>query len=98
MTESNRRYLVLDGLRGIAAVLVVLYHVEVPNHFTHNSFTRHGYLAVDLFLILSGFVISAAYSRQIFDAKSAVEFYWLRFFRIYPLHITMLWPSCSSSA
>jgi peptidoglycan/LPS O-acetylase OafA/YrhL len=90
MNESNRRYLALDGLRGIAALLVVLYHVELPNHFTHNSFTRHGYLAVDLFLILSGFVISSAYSRRIFDAHRAGEFYWLRFFRIYPLHIAML--------
>jgi len=90
MNESNRRYLALDGLRGIAALLVVLYHVELPNHFTHNSFTRHGYLAVDLFLILSGFVISSAYSRRISDAHGAREFYWLRFFRIYPLHIAML--------
>jgi peptidoglycan/LPS O-acetylase OafA/YrhL len=90
MNESNRRYLALDGLRGIAALLVVLYHVELPNHFTHNAFTRHGYLAVDLFLILSGFVISSAYSRRIFDARGAGEFFWLRFFRIYPLHAAML--------
>jgi peptidoglycan/LPS O-acetylase OafA/YrhL len=90
MNEGNQRYLALDGLRGIAALLVVLYHVELPNHFTHNSFTRHGYLAVDMFLILSGFVISSAYSRRISDARGAVEFYWLRFFRIYPLHIAML--------
>jgi peptidoglycan/LPS O-acetylase OafA/YrhL len=90
MSGSNQRYLALDGLRGVAALLIVLYHVELPNHFTVNAFTRHGYLAVDLFFILSGFVISSAYSRRIVDARSAGEFYLLRFFRIYPLHIAML--------
>ncbi len=90
MNAGDRRYLALDGLRGIAALLVVLYHVELPNHLTHNSFVRHGYLAVDLFFILSGFVISSAYSRRIGDRRGASEFLWLRFFRVYPLHIAML--------
>ena len=90
MTEAAQRYRALDGLRGVAALLVVLYHVDLPNHFTHNSFTRHGYLAVDLFFILSGFVIAAAYSRRILDVPDALRFYWLRFFRIYPLHFAML--------
>jgi peptidoglycan/LPS O-acetylase OafA/YrhL len=90
MIESNSvfdgrsRFYALDGLRGIAALLVVLLHVEWPNHITSNNFVKNGYLAVDLFFILSGLVISANYSTRIVDFKDAWNFIRLRFFRLYP--------------
>lgn len=80
----------LDGLRGIAALLVVLLHVGWSNHITGMRFVKNGYLAVDLFFILSGLVIAANYSTKIIDVHSALRFIGLRFFRLYPLHFAML--------
>ena len=89
------RYRALDGLRGAAALLVVFYHIEFhsaqwPNYLTDNGLTRHGYLAVDLFFILSGFVISANYSARINSFLEGRKFLFLRFFRLYPLHVAVL--------
>jgi peptidoglycan/LPS O-acetylase OafA/YrhL len=84
------RFLALDGLRGIAAVLVVFYHFRFPNHFTHRLFFENSYVAVDLFFILSGFVIYATYSHNIADMFSIQRFIGLRIFRIYPLHFAVL--------
>ncbi len=56
------RYEVLDGLRGIAAILVVCFHLfegHAENHFS--QLFNHAYLAVDFFFVLSGFVIGYAY-------------------------------------
>ncbi|MCP3460070.1 acyltransferase [Bradyrhizobium sp. CCGUVB23] len=88
--NQSRRYVALDGLRGIAAVLVVFYHLQVSNHFTHNLFFRNGYLAVDLFFLLSGFVISSSYSHRIKSMPDAMRFIGLRFFRVYPMHLATL--------
>ena len=84
------RLLALDGLRGLAALLVVFYHIGWPNHLTNSNFVRNGYLAVDLFFILSGFVIFQNYADRIGSMKDARDFMCLRFFRIYPLHFVTL--------
>jgi peptidoglycan/LPS O-acetylase OafA/YrhL len=89
------RFRALDGLRGAAALLVVFYHINLfntgwPNHLTNNNFTTHGYLAVDLFFILSGLVISSNYLLRINSLLEARDFLILRFFRIYPLHFVIL--------
>ncbi|MFI2744149.1 acyltransferase family protein [Zhouia sp. PK063] len=60
--KTKPHYLILDGLRGVAAVIVVFFHLAEPlssNHF--NNVVNHGYLAVDFFFLLSGFVIGYAY-------------------------------------
>lgn len=88
--ETKGRYLALDGLRGVAALFVVLYHIRWTNHVTDTEFVKHGYLAVDLFFILSGFVISAGYSGKITDYSGLQRFICLRFFRVYPLHLAAL--------
>lgn len=92
---AKGRFHALDGLRGISALLVVLYHVEFssaswPNHFTNFGFVRHGYLAVDLFFILSGFVIAANYSARLNTPAEIRNFLVLRFFQLYPLHLAIL--------
>lgn len=86
----------LAGLRGICAWWVVIYHSlnlmgdSLPRPVT--GFLVHGYLAVDLFFLLSGFVIFLGYhvslSRDF--PQSIRKFYWHRFTRIYPLHFVML--------
>ena len=59
---SKPRYEILDGLRGVAAVLVVAYHLlEIHFHGGPEQPINHGYLAVDFFFVLSGFVIGYAY-------------------------------------
>ncbi len=85
-----RRYESLDGLRGIAAIAVVLFHVNWSNHITETHLVREAYLFVDLFFILSGFVLSRAYSNRIHTFRHAAEFLTLRLFRVYPLHIAVL--------
>jgi peptidoglycan/LPS O-acetylase OafA/YrhL len=59
---SKPRYEILDGLRGVAAMLVVAYHIfEIHYHGGPDQPINHGYLAVDFFFVLSGFVIGYAY-------------------------------------
>jgi peptidoglycan/LPS O-acetylase OafA/YrhL len=88
--EGRHRFQALDGLRGVAALLVVLLHVGWLNHLTDNHFIHQAYLAVDLFFILSGFVISSNYSHRIATFRDVRSFIGLRFFRLYPLHLAML--------
>lgn len=90
VVPRGRRYRALDGLRGVAALLVVLLHVEWPNHLTNNRFVQNGYIAVDLFFILSGFVIAANYLPRISHPRDVARFLGLRFFRLYPLHVAVL--------
>lgn len=60
--DSKPHYDILDGLRGVAALLVVVFHLceaHATSHF--DQLLNHGYLAVDFFFALSGFVIGYAY-------------------------------------
>ena len=64
--ESKPRYEILDGLRGVAAVLVVCFHFfETYFGMAPNQPINHGYLAVDFFFALSGFVIGYAYDETL---------------------------------
>lgn len=90
-TETlSPRYHALDGLRGVAAVFVVLYHIGWINHVTLYRFFRNGFLAVDLFFILSGLVIASNYATRIRSGADVLGFLRLRFFRLYPLHALVL--------
>lgn len=80
------RYVALDGLRGLAAIYVVIYHANWQSHLTPLQFFGNGYLAVDLFFIISGFVIAAAYADRLRSAAGVRDFLVLRFFRVYPVH------------
>jgi peptidoglycan/LPS O-acetylase OafA/YrhL len=81
----------LTPLRGIAAVSVVFFHSSsVAYHFAGGglwAFWRRGYLAVDLFFLLSGFVLTHVYGRHLAERRNwrAIGgFLWARFCRIYP--------------
>ncbi len=90
VSSKRERFIALDGLRGVAALVVVAHHIDWPNHLTNIAFVRNGYLAVDLFFILSGFVICSSYSTKIVSGSGALQFIWLRFFRVYPLYLAVL--------
>jgi peptidoglycan/LPS O-acetylase OafA/YrhL len=80
MTNQNRAFLSLDGLRGAAALAVLVYHS--PRH----SYGLPGaYLAVDLFFCLSGFVLSYVYEKSLRDGLSPRRFLQLRWARLFPL-------------
>ena len=84
----------LTGLRGIAALYVVAFHYLGGLSFSNPITTlfAHGYLAVDLFLILSGFVMALNYAAAFtadFSFSTYLRFLWRRIARIYPLYIVM---------
>jgi peptidoglycan/LPS O-acetylase OafA/YrhL len=89
--DTGARHLAgLDSLRGIAALSVVFFHVNWINITEPLSYVRNSYLMVDLFFVLSGFVIFYAYGEKLRNAKDAGRFMWLRFWRIYPVHFVLL--------
>jgi peptidoglycan/LPS O-acetylase OafA/YrhL len=89
--SSPRQFVALDGLRGIAALLVIFFHnFYFPTHITHNRFIGNSYLAVDVFFLLSGFIISKNYGNKIVNTDELLKFIWLRFCRLYPLHIMII--------
>nr|WP_311530513.1 acyltransferase [uncultured Ralstonia sp.] len=74
----------LEGVRGVAALLVVLHHMFYAP--THPLFVN-AYLAVDLFFVLSGFVISSAYGARLSNLPSLQTFVIRRIGRLWPTHI-----------
>jgi peptidoglycan/LPS O-acetylase OafA/YrhL len=80
----------LESLRGIAALIVAINHIRWMNPTYHWNFVRHGYLMVDFFFVLSGFVIYHSYGQKISSGRDLSRFIWLRFGRLYPLHLAML--------
>ncbi|MFT4928083.1 MAG: peptidoglycan/LPS O-acetylase OafA/YrhL [Phenylobacterium sp.] len=86
---TNKKYQSLESLRGIAAVLVVLYHSGFV-WGAKNPLIAQGSLFVYFFFVLSGFVMAYAYLDKIGQGFSAKKFFLLRFGRIYPLHLFML--------
>ena len=84
--DSKRHYKALDGLRGVAAVVVVMFHLFEP--FSNGDHARqiinHGYLAVDFFFVLSGFVIGYAYDDR-WNTMSMGGFFKRRLIRLHPM-------------
>lgn len=81
------RFVALDSLRGVAAVLVALYHLDAQGWLTGASAIRHGGMFVDFFFVLSGFVIASAYGEKLIAGHSIRTFLALRMGRLYPLYI-----------
>ena len=84
---SKPRYEILDGLRGVAAMLVLAYHLfEIHYHGGVDQPINHGYLAVDFFFVLSGFVIGYAYDDR-WNKMSTCSFFKRRLIRLHPMVI-----------
>jgi peptidoglycan/LPS O-acetylase OafA/YrhL len=80
---QQTRYDFLDGLRGIAAIVVVIYHCFACSGRV--QFLPYGSLAVDFFFCLSGFVVCHAYTKRLATIMSFREFCIARFLRLYPM-------------
>jgi peptidoglycan/LPS O-acetylase OafA/YrhL len=85
--ESKSHYEILDGLRGVASVLVVIFHVlETYSGDRFHQIINHGYLAVDFFFVLSGFVVAYAYDDR-WGKMTQWDFYKRRLIRLQPMVI-----------
>ena len=91
----------LTPLRGLAAIWVVVFHFDAflggpkgTGLFNHEStmLVGNGYLLVDFFFLLSGFVICHVYGEKLINRNSGniKKYVWARFSRLYPLHVFAL--------
>ena len=83
---GKNHYVILDGLRGVAALMVVLFHLFEPfsQGDPQRQIINHGYLAVDFFFLLSGFVIAYAYDDR-WHRMGVGAFLLRRIVRLHPM-------------
>lgn len=86
--DSKRHLLILDALRGIAAIMVLIMHTfeMYCEGDYHKLFINHGYLAVDFFFMLSGYVMAHAYDDR-WGTMTVTDFIKRRLIRLHPLII-----------
>lgn len=84
------RFEALDALRGVCALLVVLFHIPIYHAFKDVAAFANLQFCVDMFFALSGFVLCHAYGQRLNDGAEGVRFTVMRFARLWPLHIVVL--------
>jgi peptidoglycan/LPS O-acetylase OafA/YrhL len=89
MTQPQR-FVALDSLRGTCAIFVTIYHFSTISYSASIPFIRNGFLFVDFFFVLSGFVIASSYGDRLRGGFSIQRFMFLRLGRLYPLHFFVL--------
>ncbi|MDR1023375.1 MAG: acyltransferase [Prevotellaceae bacterium] len=83
--DAKPHYAMLDGLRGVAAITVVCFHIFEAFATSHlDQRINHGYLAVDFFFMLSGFVVGYAYDNR-WGAMKTKDFIKRRIIRLHPM-------------
>jgi peptidoglycan/LPS O-acetylase OafA/YrhL len=107
INSTPKHFYSLDALRGVAAISVIVWHWQhffyngatsaiynigaQPFYFIFFPFYHRGYLAVDLFFSLSGFIFFWLYAENINNKQiNGLKFFILRFSRLYPLHLLTL--------
>ncbi len=97
VAAAQKRIPALDGVRALASLMVVAYHFgphiirTADSHFRFLlRFPRHGVEGVDLFFVLSGFLISGILVRERSSPRYFSTFYWRRVFRVLPLYCLVL--------
>ncbi|MDR2622913.1 MAG: acyltransferase, partial [Dysgonamonadaceae bacterium] len=84
-SDTKPHYDILDGLRGVAAITVVCFHIFEAFATSHlDQRINHGYLAVDFFFILSGFVVGYAYDNR-WGTMKIKDFIKRRIIRLHPM-------------
>lgn len=96
LTASRKPLPALTGIRFLAAMQVVFFHFGSSFALRHNfphplgNFLANGWIAVSLFFILSGFILSYTYTGQIEAPGGKRRFWAARFARIYPVYVMSL--------
>lgn len=90
LSNQNGKIVSLEAARGVAALLVILYHANLLCSAAHltflNSFFGFGESAVDFFFVLSGFIITWVHRRDWGVPARSIDYLWRRFVRIYPTY------------
>jgi peptidoglycan/LPS O-acetylase OafA/YrhL len=99
MRPLQERVFVIDALRGVAALIVVVWHFRffffgVPFEAVLLPFYRGGWIVVDLFFILSGFILTRIYCLDVIPDGYFRHFVVRRLARVYPLHLLTLIVVC----
>lgn len=99
MSAQNSRIYSIQAGRGIAAIMVVIYHCyiimkqpEYGGHYIFKTFSEFGLLGVNFFFVLSGFIILMAHKKDIGKNDAAAKYATKRAFRIYPVY--WIWLLC----
>lgn len=82
--KSGSRLAGLDVLRGIAALWVLVYHLGTIRHVDLGMASK-GYLSVDFFFVLSGYVMARTYDTRFAAGHGAARFLWARYRRLWPI-------------
>jgi peptidoglycan/LPS O-acetylase OafA/YrhL len=96
LTRHRRPLDALTGIRFFAAIYVVLYHSKLPDLFVAHhqtiaaNFIKNGFLAVSLFFLLSGFILSYTYTGRVKTAAERRRFWEARIARLYPVYLLSL--------
>ena len=84
LLQSRPHFQILDGMRGIAAIAIVVFHFMEWIYAPEKNFIGHGFLAVDFFFCLSGFVIGYAYDKRL-PQIGLKQFFFSRLIRLQPM-------------
>ncbi|QPF86052.1 acyltransferase [Bradyrhizobium genosp. L] len=84
------RFEALDAIRGISALLVVLFHIPLYHALKGEQSFANLQFCVDMFFALSGFVLCHAYGSRLRQGTDGIRFATARFARLWPLHVIML--------
>ena len=91
LKNQNQRFDALDGLRGLAALVVMLCHYS---QFFGMNWFKNAATAVDLFFVLSGFVIAHSYGNRIINGMQFHKFFMMRLLRLGPLNLLAIMIGC----
>lgn len=90
MSGRADRFTALDSWRGLCALVVALFHFPIVSQLQTFALVKHGWLFVDFFFVLSGFVIAYSNADKLIDRPSVSNYVVRRIGRLWPLHATML--------
>jgi len=84
------RLVALDGVRGVLALSVAFFHINIWHHQFEAAWLRNFHPVLGFFFVLSGFLITLLYDHRLKDARSAADFAIRRIGRQYPVHVFAL--------
>ncbi|MBE7204805.1 MAG: acyltransferase, partial [Parafilimonas terrae] len=88
--DGRNRFEVLDAGRGVCALAVAFFHMPLAHPLQQQAWFPNLQFCVDIFFVLSGFVLLHAYGDGLATGRQVLRFGWTRFGRLWPLHAATL--------